>query len=101
MIQYENSDRNLINQNNNGAENMLKAVDTVGSALRRSIESGNDTSATIITTNVVLEVKKIGKENVEFPAKSASENATDVNKDWIYKSSSKLTLDNKVFKGTR
>ncbi|WAR06912.1 AGRB3-like protein [Mya arenaria] len=82
--------------NNNGAENMLKAVDSVGSALRRSFESYAYTSATIIKTNVAMEVKKIEKRNYEFPAILSNESATDSNKDWIYNSHSKTFISTAV-----
>ncbi|XP_052810469.1 uncharacterized protein LOC128238517 isoform X2 [Mya arenaria] len=85
--------------NNKGAEKMLKAVDSVGSAIRRSIQNGNESSATIIKTNVALEVKKIDKENIEFPAKSSVDGTADAKKDWIYNSSSKLSLNNGAFQG--
>ncbi|WAR06917.1 AGRL3-like protein [Mya arenaria] len=84
--------------NNNGAETMLKAVDSVGSAIKRSIQTGNRTSVTIVKTNVALEVKKTGEESIEFPAKSSSDNPADADKDWIHKSHSNLTLDKRAFK---
>ncbi|XP_052810467.1 mucin-5AC-like isoform X2 [Mya arenaria] len=83
--------------NNNGAETMLKAIDSVGSAMRKSIQAGTGgTSATIIKTNVALEVKKTDDENIEFPAKSSSDNPVDADKDWIFKSHSNLTLDKRA-----
>ncbi|XP_052808064.1 adhesion G protein-coupled receptor L4-like [Mya arenaria] len=85
-------------KNNNGAETMLKAVDSVGSAIKRSIQTGNRTSVTIVKTNVALEVKKTGEESIEFPAKSSSDNPADADKDWIHKSHSNLTLDKRAFK---
>ncbi|WAR06915.1 AGRL3-like protein, partial [Mya arenaria] len=92
--------------NNNGAETMLKAIDSVGSAIRKSIQIGIEdgtgvTSATVIKTNVALEVKQTDEENIEFPAKSPTDSAADADKDWIYKSHSKLTLDKRAFEGNK
>ncbi|XP_052808049.1 adhesion G protein-coupled receptor L3-like, partial [Mya arenaria] len=86
-------ERPQYNCNISTCKKILGLVDSLGSALRRSNLTSDDTSVTIIKTNVALEVKRIKNEDIEFPANDSSDGALDARKDWIYNSNSKLMLD--------
>ncbi|KAH3726521.1 hypothetical protein DPMN_052388 [Dreissena polymorpha] len=92
--QNKGSWQSMQESKSNGGEKVLSAVDKLGEALRNKLQNGTDgfnTSITIIETNVAMEVKRVKRQDVQFPTTNiTTESSKD---DWFKDSQSSIRLD--------
>ncbi|XP_053397670.1 adhesion G protein-coupled receptor L4-like isoform X2 [Mercenaria mercenaria] len=82
-------------------EQMLKAVDFLGEALSKTINSSEESTKVVVKQNIALEVKKFANADVVFPDPESIINGTggqEIN--WITETQTSLLLDSNTLKSS-